>query len=99
MCSRFTAIRLEDVRVEHVHGAVTEAGHYLLDGLRIGPCELPAVRAIAAVSTSGGWRPVLGLDVLGRLQGLRIELRPDGGELAFTCPDRPAHPADECLVR
>ena len=98
MCGRNRALPLGEVSVELIHGGGAEARHYLLEGLRIGSCELPAVRALACASAHSHWKPVLGMDVLSRLQNLRIEVRPDGGELAFFCPPRPSDPTANCLL-
>ena len=84
--------------MELIHGGGAEARHYLLEGLRIGSCVLPGVRALACASADSHWKPVLGMDVLSRLQDLRIEVRPDGGVLAFVCPPTPTDPTANCLL-
>jgi hypothetical protein len=96
MCERHTALPLGGMSVEMVDGGATEAGHFLVDGLRIGTCDLPSVQAIACASEASHWKLVLGMDVLRRLEDLRIEIGPRGGELIFSCPPDTASAADDC---
>lgn len=99
MCGRRRALPLGDVSVEMVDGGAAQAMHFLVEGLRIGSCVLPAVRALACPSSSSHWRLVLGMNVLARLRDVRIEVKPDGGELVFSCPPPPPDPTADCLAR
>ncbi len=99
LCGRRRALPIGDVSVELVDGGATQAMHFLVEGLRIGSCELPAVRALACPSERSHWRLVLGMDVLERLREARIELRQDGGDLVFSCPPKPTDPTADCLAR
>lgn len=96
MRDRGVALDIGTVRVEAVSGAASEAREALIDGLRIGTCELPSVRGVTCADDAGVWRPVLGMDVLSRLEDVTIVMGRDGGELRFTCPCRPDPPAGEC---
>jgi hypothetical protein len=96
MCGRHTALRLDDASVELVDGGAIEANYFLVEGLRIGSCELPSVRALSCPSEGSHWRLVLGMDVLSRLEDLHIELGPSGGALIFSCPPEPSDPSEDC---
>jgi hypothetical protein len=96
MRARRTALSLGEANIEMVDGGAAEARHFLVEGLRIGSCVIPAVRALSCPSEGTHWKLVLGMDVLGRLEDVRIELGPDGGALVFSCPPQPDDPADQC---
>jgi hypothetical protein len=97
MRERGGALDLGSVRVELVNGGTSEAREALIDGVRIGTCELLSVRGISCPEEDSAWRPVLGMDVLSRLSDVTISLGGGGsGELRFTCPSRPAPVTGEC---
>lgn len=76
-------------RVELASFELAQTQALLIDGLVLDGCELPGVRVSTAPDTRFSLKPILGMNVLSRLQDVRIELGPDDGHVSFLCPEPP----------
>jgi len=85
----FRALETGRERVELASFELAQTQALLIDGLVLGGCELPGVRVSTAPDTTFSLKPVLGMNVLSRLENVRIELGPNEAHVIFRCPDPP----------